>query len=494
MVHFMGMLPIRKTNPYTVALTSYYGKTFVTISQKKVNNSLAWITRELNKVSMSDGHPYITRVAPANVFDNHFEAPYIYNAMASAFKSITTKKYHLTFDHTERMKLVDADLGKELEKEGKRVVGNTLRKEPIVVDKRNRFYAYINRQLEPIGDIYNVLELPAQDAPVDFTEVKIFKKAIPVGLILGYVLGFRNLLKFLKAEYSVVEGRRAPPLQAHQFAISFRDTKYIFNRNQKSASLILAGFNDFEKQLRQYNVEEFDNKNVYLNLLESKGIGSIYIREIDLMQQLFVDPITKGILEGRNEPTTFNGLLLEATNLLQTYHHPDAQDINYQRIRGYERFSGAVYTELVTQIRSYKNRNIAGRSRVEMSPYQVWQSIMTDSTIKIAEDINPIQNLKEAEVVTFVGKGGREKDAINKENRAFLPTDMGVISEATVDSSDVGINTFLSFDPNFADLRGTVKKVKELNPSNFLSTSVLLTPGNHHDDKLYLNTKCLLEA
>lgn len=475
-------LPLRKVNPFTVAMTSYYGKTFVQMNQKKVNNSLSWIVKEMNKAGMDDAHPHIKRVGAANVFDNNFKAPYIYNAMANHFKSLITTKYFLSFDHTEREKYAPPELIARLEKGGGRVVGVTNERQPIIVTRGNNFEYYDGDKMVPIGDIYSVLELPIQNAPLDFTEVKVWSKAVPVGVILGYTIGFTNLLRLLDVKYRVVEGKRPGELEPHEYVIGFKDRKYILDRRNTTATLILAGFTDFDKQLKQYDVTEFNRKDVYLNLLESKGLSSMYIREIDLTQQLFVDPITKSILEQMGEPTTVNGLLIRATQMLETYHHPDSQDMSAQRIRGYERFPGAVYKEMVTQIRSFKNRNISGKSRVEMSPYQVWSSVMKDQALKLVEDINPIQNLKESEIVTYVGNGGRNKDAINKETRAYHIEDKDVISEATVDSSDVGVNVYLSANPNFEDMRGTIKSKKDSNPVNFLSTSALLSPGMKHDD------------
>jgi hypothetical protein len=200
--------------------------------------------------------------------------------------------------------------------------------------------------------------------------------------------------------------------------------------------MVLGGFQEFHKQTRLYSSKEFDQKDVYFNLFESKGLSALYIREMDLTHQLFIDPITKGILEQMGQPQTYHGLILKAVEMLDTYHHPDGQDMRYQRIRGYERFPGTIYKAMVTSIRQFKNKNISGKSRVEMSPYEVWSTIVKDPAVKMVEDINPIQNLKGSEIVTYVGEGGRAKEAMNKASRAYHVADMGIISEATVDSRD----------------------------------------------------------
>ena len=61
---------------------------------------------------------------------------------------------------------------------------------------------------------------------------------------------------------------------------------------------------------------------------------------------------------------------------------------------------------------------------------------------------------------------------------------MGVISESTVDNSDVGINTFLSANPQFDSLRGTTKlfDITNPNPTSLLSTGAQLSVGSTHDD------------
>lgn len=476
-------LPIRKIKPTEVALTSYYGKTFVKLNPKKTNNSVEWLIKELNIASMTEGG-FIQRVNPAKVFDNNFKAPFIYNALADNFKSIVTESFTLQFDHTERKNLVNDIQLEALEKDGARVVGLTNRKMPIVVDKDNQFQvSNQNGDLSLLGDIYDTLRINAAKSPVDFAEVNIFSKSVPLAVVLGYSLGFKNLLKFLGARYRVAESRKDKELTKDEYAIHFKDVTYVLSRKDKVPSRILNGFNDFEKQIKQYEVDDFNHKDIYLNLLESKGLSSIYIREIDLMQQLFVDPITKGILEQMKEPVTFNGLLVRSAELLDTYHHPDSQDMSQMRIRGYERISGSVYKDLVTSMRQFRNRNIAGRSKIEMSPYQIWTSIMKDPAMKIVEDINPIQNLKESEIVTYSGEGGRGKDSMNKASRAYHKNDMGIISEATVDSSDVGVNVYLSANPKFKDLRGLANLDNaNINPSSLVSTSTLLAPGSDSDD------------
>ena len=93
------------------------------------------------------------------------------------------------------------------------------------------------------------------------------------------------------------------------------------------------------------------------------------------------------------------------------------------------------------------------------------------------------QNLKMHESVTFAGEGGRDKDAFMDEARAFTENDAGVISEASVDSGDVGYNIFLSANPVLSNVRGQRQKEATKNEAgHYLSSSLMLAVGAEHDD------------
>lgn len=475
------MLPIRKIDPTTVALTSYYGKTFVNLDTKKANNSVEWISRQINKQSIEGG--VINKIDPANVFDSDFQAPYIYNALASKYKLLQTNDLTLIFDHNTREKLFTPEILQHLEKEGSRIVGYTSKKDPIVVDIDNRFHIHSKNNIEDIGNVYDVLSMDEASSPVDFVTINIYSKSVPAVVVLGYLVGIRSILKVLNTKYRVLDNKKSKDILKDEYKIVFKDMVLVLSRKDKISSLLISGLLEYEKELKKYNFNDFDHKDVYFNLLLSKGLGSVYTKEIDILDKLFIDSITKDILIEMHKPLTYRGLIIEATKMLTTYEHPNAQDLNYMRIRGYERISGFIYKELANSIKQYKNKNYSTRAKIDISPYKIWTSIMTDPTIKIVEDTNPIQNLKESEVVTYVGEGGRGKESMSKKTRAYQSSDMNVISEATVDSSDVGINAYLSANPEFKNMRGMIQENKNISPTSLLSTSALLAPGSDRDDQ-----------
>ena len=495
-----GMLPIRKIKPDIVALTSYYGKLFVQRSAKRANNSIDWLAKNILVVGQTGESQVLSKVAPANVFDNGFKAPRVYSGLAQHFKSFKAGECNFNFDYSDRksyfqepaegVKGLSAEAQVEaLEGKDYRICGTTDKGGLLLVDYKDNFFAYQNNNIAPLGDIYAICLLDKTKAPVDFAELKIFAKTIPVGIVLSYMIGFTNLIKYLGVTPRVFEPKQRISLTSDEYVIAFKDKKYVFSRNDQKAALILAGFNDYDRAIKNYFVESFDQPNVYLNVLDSNGIGARYLRELEMLDQLFIDPITRDILIEMGEPTTLKGLIFRSCEMLLNDMHHDSQDMRVMRIKGYERFAGAVYKEMILSLREFKARNIRGKSQVNMNPYSIWRNVTQDPSVEIVKDINPIENLKQIESVTYVGEGGRAKDAMAKTSRAYHKTDFGVISESTVDSSDVGINAYLSANPLFNSLRGISRPFddKVNGAASAVSTSSLISPGADHDDPKRVN-------
>lgn len=477
-----GDKPLRKTDPDRVAMTTYFGKTFVSRNDKRVNDYGEWLRGRIMEKGMDPTDQDITHLSPANVFDNTFDAARTYTSVAQRFKSFDARGYH--FDFNRNSELFEDYVKKSFNKNGMVVVAKNDAGEHLVVDKNNVIYAVTKDGLDPRGTFESFLGINTKDAPVDFAQVKIYGKNLPVGIVLSYMYGLEKLLEMLKVHPRRVPVGQRLHLQDNEFAITFSDETLVFSRDDQLASLVFGGFRDFERTIKQYSVHTFDRKNVYLNVLESQGIGVRFLREIDMFNNLFVDPISKDLLQKDGLPTTFPGMLIKATEYLKTDTHPDTLDMAYMRIKGYERFAGAVYSEICQAIREHKSRSGRSHQQIDMNPHSVWLKIAQDRSVITSSGINPIKNIKEREAVTYNGVGGRTSRSMVRSTRAYHRNDMGVISESTVDNSDVGINTFMSANPQFDSLRGTTLPydVNNPNPTSLLSTGAQLSVGSTHDD------------
>lgn len=491
----MGVLPIRKIGPDRVALTSYYGKSFVSRSSKKVNDYGQWLRQQVMVKGLSAEDTTITELQPADVFDNTFAAPKVYSTLAMGFRAFTLTppaspgsnqrvRYQLSFDHTQRKALYGEEALRTYEKKGAIVMGKTPAGQFVVLDRVGTVYLGSQGQLLDVGSIEAFLGVDASKAPVDFAELKVLGRSVPLGVVLGYELGLERLMKLLDVTPRRVPAGQRTNLDQGEYALVFSDETLVFSKDDHLASMVLAGFNEYHRAIRVFAVHEFDKPGVYLNILESQGPSARYLREIDRLYQLFVDPITRDLLVEMKEPTDFRGLLMRSCEMLLVDSHPDELDPAYMRIKGYERMAGAVYSELVRAVRAHSGRAGKSRAPIDLNPYAVWKTISQDPAIALVSDINPIENLKQMEAVTYSGVGGRGSRSMTKHTRAYHPNDMGTISESTVDSSDVAINTFTSADPQFTSLRGISKRyqIGKTGASALLSTSALISVGSDRDD------------
>lgn len=484
-----GDLPIRKISSDTVALTSYYGKVFVKRSEKRVNNYAEWLVNQVRAMGLDDVDTTVNEMQTANVFDHLFECPRYYSILAKEFRSFVVSGFTFNFDHTKRAALFGEDTLKTYEREGNIVVAKNSKGQFLIMDNDGALYISADGDMVDYNSLEGMLRLDSFKAPVDFVEVKVLGQNIPLGVILAWEVGLTQLIKSLGVIPRRVPAGQRLNLEAHEYPVVFADETLVFLRDDRFASMILAGFNEFHREIRQFASYEFDKRGVYLNVLEGAKLGPRYLREIGLQYQMFVDPITYDLLVEMKEPTDWRGLLLRSTEMLMNDAHPDELDPQYMRIKGYERFAGAVYSELVKAIRIHGGKPGKSRAQLDLDPYAIKKAIAKDPSVALVSEINPVQNLKEIEAVTYGGVGGRSSRSMTKRTRVYHPNDMGTISESTVDSSDVAINTFTSADPQFTSLRGISKRYQLGVTGNtaLLSTSALLSPGAMNDDPKRVN-------
>ena len=493
-----GDLPIRKLSPTRVALTSYYAKLFVSRSEKQVHNYAGWLTNQIATIGMDNADERVSQLMLSDVFDSTNHTPRMYSILAQRFRSFNVGEYSFFFDYAAREAYFGKEVVDQAERDGMVIVGRQ-GKAPLVMDQNDIIYALkvvgdtavMDDKLTMIGDTGQLEQLLGLQgkAPLEMVEVKVFGKLIPLGMALAYQLGLSQLLQVLKVTPRRVATGERLNLSEDEYALRFEDETLVFSRENKIASQILSGIGSFEKSTRNYPIHLFDKKDIYGPVLEQSGIGMRYLRELDLMMDLFIDPITREILQERKEPTSFIGLLLKANELLLSDWSPDETDMQYMRIKGYERVAGAVYSELSKAIRLQRARGSVARAKIELPPYSIWQTIQQDPAVKLVEESNPIHNLKEKEEVTYSGVGGRSDRSMTAQTRVFHKNDMGVISEATKDSATVAITTFLTADPNLHNLRGLTRAYDEKvdGPTAVLSSSALLAPAADRDDPKRVN-------
>jgi len=485
-------MPIERVSDTQVSLTSYYGKLFISRSAKKVDDYSGWLARQIKLKDVTEGGKTVFDVDIYDAYEPAVRLPKVYTSMAKSIgafklrsKEVAELVYEFSFAHKNQGEFFGADAVAKHQKDGLVLIAKFAFNQYLLMDFANQIYRTTETGLEPIGTIESLLELDYAKAPVEFVEIGIMGKDIPVGFILAYLLGLNRFMARIKPTVRRAQTLGQAKLRPNEYALTFSDEVLVFNKDEPSTAIFLAGLAKFNKILKQYTVHDFNSKAVYHNLLEGIGISTRFLNELDMLQRLFVDPITKELLVDMKEPTEFDGLLQRAGEILLTDYAPQTKG----RVRGYERFAGAIYTEMVRALRVHNGKAGRSRNRVDLHPYAVWTAITTDPAKQQLKEINPIEDIRQGEAMTYNGNGGRSTDSMTKETRKYKKVEEGLTSEATVDSGQVGVNVSTSANPKFNSVRGTYDtfELGKDDPSRLVSTSCLLSPGSDRDDPRRVN-------
>lgn len=483
-----GDYPIRKVAPNKVALTSYYGKFFVYRSRKAVNDYRIWITEEVEKRGNDPMNERIVSYKTADVFAMDIKSPRSISSLSKSYKEIevaATTGEVFTF-HLDLKKIKDNYPEKEVLPNMRNgftpiAMGSNGH---ILYYEGDAFYLIANGKVEPLGEFEDIINLSPLDAPVEYCELKIAGKYVPIGIILAADYGLSELIRRLKVNVRRVPVGTRVNAQPSEVALTFADETILFPKSDRMACLLLGGFLEFKRVIRGFPVGNFDSPGVYQAVLDATGGAARVIREIRNARNLFVDPITLQVLEHLKQPTDFMSILVYAAELLKDDMHKDELDMSEMRIKGYERFAGIIYSQMVKSIRDHNARSGKSRYPIDLKPYAIWQRLAQDPAIVVMKDINPIESLKHREEVTYSGDGGRSDATMVASTREFKQSDMGIISEATKDSGAVGINTYMPPNPNLMNTLGMPipQDERTLDMNSIFSTSVLNAPVATRDD------------
>lgn len=498
-----GDCVIRKVDKNNVAITTSIGKLFISRSEKKVNDYGDWIQNKIMAIGLDNVDNRITNIRPSRVFDHTKDYPYIVDIISNRFNNLTINGYDCNFDVTKISSSYAPDVLKFHTYETSHdalnkffLIGINKNNQVLLVDENNLFYTCSKETKNPkdyilLGSIEEMLKVEDANPPIEFSTIKMLGKSIPVGIMLSYLMGLFPLIKKLSSKEPklVPIGTKLNYDPITEYVLRFNDESIILQKDDKLCTLILSGFRDFKNEIKDFNIDEFNKQSVYFNILSKTGIASRLIKKFNFLSEMFIDPVSLQWLIDNDKPKTIEGLLLEASRLLLNNKHEREFDGNYSVIRSHERFAHAVAVELNRAIESSAINDGKIKRKVELNPYAVWSRITSDSAVAIANELNPIKELKESESITYNGHGGRTSQTMVGMARSFDKNDLGVISESTSESGDVGINIYSSFNPQYKSVRGDTLNMKDrkLEVSSVLSTSAALSPFTTRDDMKRVN-------
>lgn len=484
--------PIRKVSANSVALTSYISKMFVDRTGRAAYNHERWLIREINKISLGND-ARIKDIAKADVFFSDLVLPRSYTEISRHISNFKFDGVPFFFDYRNIDNNFPADLLPKINREKYTPVAFSRNEDTdiiIALTQEDRLVSLqpATRKVTQLGTLAQFFGFDLAKEATDYAEVGILGKAVPVGILLSYQIGFGNLLETSGCKYRVIKrGVRGGFDETKEFLVRFEDETIVFDKTDYKAALLFNGFNRVKNVIRTVSRYQLDKQDIFVRLLNALDVQNRHTKYYTLMFNTWVDHITHDLLVEMDEPTDLVLLFLSAIDKLVDDQHQDQNSVEGSIIRGYQRLSGMVYEELFKSVRQYTSAPASKNSRVEMNPRAVWFAVIQDETVSPIEESNPFHAIKEKEVLVFRGRGGRSAQSMTAKHRQFTKSDIGIISEANVDNGSVGTVTYLTADPNITNLRGVVKPVDDLKNvprTKVQSTSMLISAGSDMDDQM----------
>ena len=517
-------LPIVKLSPTRISLASNYNKTIVERNDSKAHNFLSYFTSLLNKSKgISDIDIYIE-------FGRHIHnlpLAYEYTELSTKFKYIKINNkqdvLYLIFGNKDNLykndKLIlnttiDKKSIDNLESKLSAIFTGFTSKYLLFIDINNYIYKIdINKKdiidnssIDTTNYIHLVQELvniKMSSSLTEYVDLKVLNGKLPIIFVLAYKYGLKATLEYLKVDYQLIDKKITKDsnedlnLNIQKFtksntdiSIKFYDKTLIINRYPLTHSLIVSGLSMFDTE--EITFEEMELKSSYYTLLEMKNIKVNLLKGIDNLFDLFIDDITKDVLQQMNEPTNFRDLLIRSVVLLSTTDHKEAASAANHRFRTYERINGIIYNEMSQALAKYKSRSARG-IKFSINPDAIIQRILSDQALMPVHEINPIHDIKERTSFTYTGFGGRTAQSFVIEDRKFPKDGIGTIAESTVDSGKVGLSSSCPVDATLLNNRGITEQydnpedLEYIEPAQMLSVTSLLMPGALNDDCINLN-------
>lgn len=473
-------LPIRKTKLDQAALTSYYGKLFVSRSPLVKSNYNKWLLRNISNAGINGADNRITELRyGAGVIPN-IVLPRDYTALMVNVSGFHSGDYTFDFDYVKRK----VTYGDAVNRETKgSVICGTYKDQPMLMDTHGMLSVKSNDGVTELGTLLEVTGDNWGSAPRDVAVFKSLGRNIPVSFLLGYYLGLDGLLKYTKAKFRYEPINQRSTATVNETVILFSDERLIVDVSDPVHSLLFSGLSQMDAMTKQYSASDYNKAAGWKASISHFRGNAGHFLEYDLMEELFLDPITIEVLETMREPTNLVDLMLRCVDLIKTDDAPDEADPKYMRIRGMERIAGTIYMLMVQAIREQRRQPNPGNAPISLPPGALKAALNADSSIQLVSEINPIHNLKEQEAVTLAGEGGRSARTLVKRNRLFHDNDVGILSEHTPDSSKVGIRSFLTPNAKINGLRGLAGDWEPSEGStSLLSTSGLTFPDMDRDD------------
>ncbi len=318
-----------------------------------------------------------------------------------------------------------------------------------------------------------------------YSRITIQSFDVPLITFLSALFGLSNIIRLSGLKYKFTNQKLEEDAPEREWlTVKFKDGTLYYPEYPYANSLLFNGLNEMITE--EYYFDQFDEVLPYMDycakILKTRNVFKGWIA----FKELFIDAITKEILEQEKLPTDFLELFLYANDLLIDNSYSNETEAKSYRIRSFELLALSLYKNISNEYRKYIQKE--GRANVSITiPQTCIMTALTESQILETYDtINPINELKMKSGCTVKGNGlagANTKHGYGMDRRGFGEDAIGIYAESNVDNHNVGIvkelttNTKIINTRGFLDTNTDPKAINKLTASQRMSPEELIMPA-----------------
>jgi hypothetical protein len=488
-------LPIVKTGPREVKVTTNYNRVFISLFGRKVDRHV-W---QLRKYVESSQLPKGVRARFGNASEANAGAAVTseYTEMGAWMLSFSGPRYELWFDSAEAARKA-AELGLSVPKGAGMVVGyDKSGKIPIVTRLTDsRVFAVRKGSSDEVvadsisqlvagelgeGTLEAIYAVPAGTSYA-YSRASVLGRKVPVAVMVGLDIGLKGMLDRAGVHWKFEEKARrlTPGEKATMEWVDFKDGRLLYASRPLRNRVLLNGLSEVD--CSRWSFDEMSGKDPWVSAVEACTGTRAAAKGLDNTAAMLIDPITKDLLKSSGLPTDYAGVLLHASSMLEATDYMRMNDMGQYRVRGNEMIVAYMYAVLAESFKAYRDSSRAGNPVKISAPREAVMRQLTDSQV-IADyaQLNPVLEIEELSAISPKGPSGvNVDDAYTLEARAYDESMMGILALNTPDSATVGVVRHLTYNPRVLDDRGALlsppSDLNDMKHTEILSVGEALSP------------------
>lgn len=477
------LYPVVKTAPDTVQIVTNYNKMFI---RRIGTKSISTVERIMKLISSNDECFKYFTVGNNSSVNRTYLTTIEYDEFGKVLTKFETANSTLFFNQKDATEYAES---KNIDIPSGKIFIGIKDKEPVFLDSETQ----VTSAGETICDLI-ISDLPA-NLQTEFNKTRSTKKlmyntatimsqAIPFIVLLMYWEGITSVFNKLHLKY-YFSTKYPSSVKPNESVIRFNDSYFIYE-DSLSTSLLMNGIKVLDTE--NHKMEEYNTEEPYVDYFKKVYGKTSILSAISNYYDFMIDPITKEILEDINLPTDLVELCIYASNLLADESYTPENSQTLSRVRSTEIVPAILYYEVSKAYLNYKNS--AGKKKISIPRDAVIKQLLALQTVEDYSTLNPVVELEKDRAITSKGyRGINVERSYTEEKRSYDPSMLGVIAMNTSPDGNVGINRFLTMEPDITSARGYVDnksdKLNELKDVNLFSPSELLFPlGNTRDDSI----------